>query len=292
MLERGAVEGEVFHRGAVQALGPRGRPCHAPPRDARPQAAHPARYAAVYSDEDGFRFRHLLIRDAAYDSLPKATRAELHERFATWLEQHGGSASSSSTRSSGTTSSRPAATCGSSARARSHGGARRARATRHLAAAGCRAIARARLPARLRSARARRRAVFPRRRLRPPGSRSTSPGPGSRWALAAIGFSPDFSTRRIAGAIEAGDRPRELGHRFDRAALQARLRGVDGRPSTMRSRASPPRRYRCSRRPVTTGGCRLCSGRSLSPSRTTRSWADVVGAAERVVTHARRAGRR
>ena len=40
--------------------------------------------------EDGFRFRHLLIRDAAYDALPKATRAELHERFADWLEERGG----------------------------------------------------------------------------------------------------------------------------------------------------------------------------------------------------------
>ena len=40
--------------------------------------------------EDGFRFRHLLIRDAAYDGLPKATRAELHQRFATWLENNGG----------------------------------------------------------------------------------------------------------------------------------------------------------------------------------------------------------
>ena len=39
--------------------------------------------------EDAFRFRHLLIRDAAYDALPKATRAELHERFADWLEEHG-----------------------------------------------------------------------------------------------------------------------------------------------------------------------------------------------------------
>jgi class 3 adenylate cyclase/DNA-binding transcriptional ArsR family regulator len=39
--------------------------------------------------EDGaetYRFRHLLIRDAAYDSLPKGERAELHERFADWLE--------------------------------------------------------------------------------------------------------------------------------------------------------------------------------------------------------------
>ena len=39
--------------------------------------------------EDGFRFRHLLIRDAAYDALPKSTRAELHERFADWLEELG-----------------------------------------------------------------------------------------------------------------------------------------------------------------------------------------------------------
>ena len=37
-------------------------------------------------DDDAFRFRHLLIRDAAYEALPKASRAELHERFAVWLE--------------------------------------------------------------------------------------------------------------------------------------------------------------------------------------------------------------
>src|SRR5207248_58766 len=41
--------------------------------------------------EGAFRFRHLLIRDAAYDALPKAMRAELHERFADWLERHGDS---------------------------------------------------------------------------------------------------------------------------------------------------------------------------------------------------------
>ena len=39
--------------------------------------------------EDAYRFRHLLIRDAAYDALPKATRADLHRRFADWLEEHG-----------------------------------------------------------------------------------------------------------------------------------------------------------------------------------------------------------
>jgi tetratricopeptide (TPR) repeat protein len=39
--------------------------------------------------EDAYRFRHLLIRDAAYDALPKATRGALHELFAAWLETHG-----------------------------------------------------------------------------------------------------------------------------------------------------------------------------------------------------------
>ena len=39
--------------------------------------------------EDAYRFRHLLIRDAAYDALPKAARADLHERFADWLEERG-----------------------------------------------------------------------------------------------------------------------------------------------------------------------------------------------------------
>lgn len=33
-----------------------------------------------------FSFRHILIRDGAYDALPKSERASLHERFATWLE--------------------------------------------------------------------------------------------------------------------------------------------------------------------------------------------------------------
>jgi DNA-binding SARP family transcriptional activator len=36
--------------------------------------------------DGAFRFRHILIRDAAYEALPKARRAELHERFAGWLE--------------------------------------------------------------------------------------------------------------------------------------------------------------------------------------------------------------
>ena len=43
----------------------------------------------VLAGEEAFRFRHLLIRDAAYQALAKADRAELHERFARWLTDHG-----------------------------------------------------------------------------------------------------------------------------------------------------------------------------------------------------------
>ena len=39
--------------------------------------------------DDGYRFRHLLIRDAAYDALPKTVRAHLHTRFADWLDERG-----------------------------------------------------------------------------------------------------------------------------------------------------------------------------------------------------------
>jgi class 3 adenylate cyclase/tetratricopeptide (TPR) repeat protein len=87
VLQRGAVEGEVFHRGAVQALSN--------DRQITPPLAALVRKALIRPDkpilsgEDAFRFRHLLVRDVAYGALPKATRAELHERFAGWLEEKG-----------------------------------------------------------------------------------------------------------------------------------------------------------------------------------------------------------
>jgi class 3 adenylate cyclase len=88
VLERGAVEGELFHRGAIQALAP--DEGQVTPRLAalvRKQLVRPDKTQFV--GDDAFRFRHLLIRDAAYDALPKAMRAELHERFASWLRDHG-----------------------------------------------------------------------------------------------------------------------------------------------------------------------------------------------------------
>ena len=89
VMERGAVEGEVFHRGTVAELAP------ATVRDG--VEGHLATLvrkeliratSPMLPQDEGFRFRHLLIRDAAYESLPKATRAELHERFGVWLAKH------------------------------------------------------------------------------------------------------------------------------------------------------------------------------------------------------------
>jgi class 3 adenylate cyclase/tetratricopeptide (TPR) repeat protein len=88
VLECAAVEGEVFHRGAVQALASHEE--HVTPRLAslvRRELIRPAQ--SQIPEDDGFRFRHLLIRDAAYAALPKAARAELHESLGSWLEERG-----------------------------------------------------------------------------------------------------------------------------------------------------------------------------------------------------------
>ena len=88
VLELGAIEGEVFHRGAVQALAP-------DDTEVTPRLRALVRRELIqpnppqFAGEDGFRFRHLLIRDAAYEALAKAVRADLHARFADWLEVHG-----------------------------------------------------------------------------------------------------------------------------------------------------------------------------------------------------------
>ena len=88
VLQFGSVEGRTFHRGAVEALSPGEAQVTARLTAlVRKELIRPEK--AEFPGEDAFRFRHLLIRDAAYDALPKATRAGLHERFADWLEELG-----------------------------------------------------------------------------------------------------------------------------------------------------------------------------------------------------------
>src|SRR5262249_22681451 len=89
VLERGSVEGNSFHRGAVEALGP--EETSVPDklvRLTRKDLVRPDK--ATLPGEDAFKFRHLLIRDAAYDGLPKSVRAQLHEALANWLDERAG----------------------------------------------------------------------------------------------------------------------------------------------------------------------------------------------------------
>jgi tetratricopeptide (TPR) repeat protein len=87
ILEGASVVGEVFEWGAVAELVPpelRTDLGGSLMSLVRKEVIRPA--PSDLSDQDAFRFRHLLIRDAAYEGMAKETRAELHQRFARWLE--------------------------------------------------------------------------------------------------------------------------------------------------------------------------------------------------------------
>jgi class 3 adenylate cyclase len=88
VLERGSVEGRTFHRGAVAALVDGDEQVDQRlVALVRKELVRPDR--TQLAGDDAYRFRHLLIRDAAYDALPKAIRADLHARFANWLDERG-----------------------------------------------------------------------------------------------------------------------------------------------------------------------------------------------------------
>ena len=86
-----SVEGTVFHRGAVRDLTP---DSFEPTLElslmdlVRRDVIRPD--FADFPGDEAYRFRHTLIRDAAYRSLSKSTSADLHERFAGWLERAAG----------------------------------------------------------------------------------------------------------------------------------------------------------------------------------------------------------
>ncbi len=86
--ERASVVGRVFERGAVSELSTiaeRGTLSGRLLALTRKQLITPD--GSGLDGDDAFRFRHVLIRDAAYDRLSKSDRADLHERFAEWLER-------------------------------------------------------------------------------------------------------------------------------------------------------------------------------------------------------------
>jgi class 3 adenylate cyclase/DNA-binding SARP family transcriptional activator len=91
VLERASVVGKEFWRGAVAELSPAGERTGVSAALlslVRKGLVSPEE--STFLGDDGFSFRHALIRDAAYAAVPKAVRADVHEGFAGWLERNAG----------------------------------------------------------------------------------------------------------------------------------------------------------------------------------------------------------
>jgi predicted ATPase len=86
VAEPAAVIGQEFGREAVVELCPPDTAVSASlQRLVRKELI--GRTRSTLAEADAFRFRHILIRDAAYAGIAKGRRAELHERFAGWMER-------------------------------------------------------------------------------------------------------------------------------------------------------------------------------------------------------------
>jgi class 3 adenylate cyclase len=91
VIERAAVIGQEFWLGAVSDLSADGSEQTVRrhlQELVRKDLVRPHR--SFLSGEDAFVFNHVLIRDAAYRSIAKELRAELHQRFAEWVERKPG----------------------------------------------------------------------------------------------------------------------------------------------------------------------------------------------------------
>jgi predicted ATPase/class 3 adenylate cyclase len=96
ILGRAAVVGEQFHVGDLKVLMPA-----VSPKELSGRLDRLIRHELIRQDHDaavplptesgeGYRFRHILIRDVAYERMSEELRAILHERYADWLELSSG----------------------------------------------------------------------------------------------------------------------------------------------------------------------------------------------------------
>jgi class 3 adenylate cyclase len=84
LLERAAVAGREFSRGAVVHLTP---PDELTGIDRRLRSlAGRSLLREVRGEDDALRFEHVLVRDVAYSAITKERRADLHERYGSWLD--------------------------------------------------------------------------------------------------------------------------------------------------------------------------------------------------------------
>jgi len=91
VIGRAAVIGQIFYVGALEALAPPALASRIPSllrQLIHKELVRPGQ--SDFVDEGAYEFRHLLIRDAAYESSSKESRADLHARFADWFEERAG----------------------------------------------------------------------------------------------------------------------------------------------------------------------------------------------------------
>jgi len=88
VAQHASVVGHVFWSGAVAHVESRERETLAQPLAVLEQRdfVHPCAVSSV-DGEDEYSFKHILVRDVAYASLPKGERIPMHVRFAEWLER-------------------------------------------------------------------------------------------------------------------------------------------------------------------------------------------------------------
>jgi len=86
-VERASVVGKEFTLAEVRGLSPPDEQPAAGDRVLALVRKELLRPSHAAEGVDVFRFRHLLIRDAAYEAMPKQARSELHERYADQLDE-------------------------------------------------------------------------------------------------------------------------------------------------------------------------------------------------------------
>jgi hypothetical protein len=86
LLEHASVQGRSFYAGPVAEVLERDASEIAPDLVSLVQKQLIRAERTDLAGEDAFRFAHVLIREAAYQGLPKQRRAELHEHLAEWLQ--------------------------------------------------------------------------------------------------------------------------------------------------------------------------------------------------------------
>ena len=87
VLEPAAVVGFEFPRDAIDELVEAGLTAQVGVRLAALVARELIHPEVTSLADEGYRFDHILVRDAAYNALLKRERAVLHERFAVWAER-------------------------------------------------------------------------------------------------------------------------------------------------------------------------------------------------------------